>query len=477
VFTLFRPEFEAYARDAIAEQRQLHTGGWQAGDLHALQLERAAQTIRYVQANSAFYRDRLSGVGLAPTGPISPQEFAAVPFTTKDDLRADLFDVMSQPLDEAWVYYETTGTTGRATPCPRDERDSIVNNTALTLAYEGIFAQHGERHVVAVMGPTELHSTGDTFGDVLRNLGHTVVKMWPHSPVVGFPRALALLEQLGVTALVCTPGMAISLAKAARTAGIDLKSRLGVRLILTLGELTSPAMLENLGDLWSASVYNCMYASQEASIMAACHADGRLHTVPLNTYVEVIDPGTGRPVDAVNAVDAVGGVREGELVVTHLYQGAKPLVRYRTGDMVRLFAEPGSVLEVMQPIGRVRDALYLNGRQVTAFDLEQALFTHIRGVIDYFLFIDEVDGRDVVTANLEPTDELAGLSIDRGAIERAVADAFGVGCQVVLGSMDAITSTGAMVSWKAARIHDRRGTEPEPERLAALAIATGRDAR
>ncbi|MFE7137653.1 phenylacetate--CoA ligase family protein [Streptomyces sp. NPDC057644] len=471
MFTLFRPELAAYAQDTLTEQRRLHDGGRQPGELHSLQMERAAETIRYVRANSAFYADRLRGVAVPATGPISPQDFAAVPFTTKDDLRADLFDVMSQPIDRAWVYYETTGTTGRATPCPRDERDSIVNNTALTLAYEKIFAQHGERHVVAVMGPTELHSTGDTFGDVLRNLGHTVVKMWPHSPVVGFPRALALLEQLGVTAIVCTPGMAISLAKAARAAGIDLRGRLDVRLILTLGELTSPAMLENLGALWSAAVYNCMYASQEASIMAACHADGRLHTVPLNNHIEVIDPDTGR------AVEAVDGVREGELVVTHLYQGAKPLVRYRTGDLVRLFAEPGSVTEVMRPIGRSRDALRLGGRRVTAFDLEQTLFTRIRGVIDYFLLIDEADGQDLVTVNLEPVDEAAGAAIDRVAIRQAVADAFDVACEVVLGSMDAITSTGAMVSWKAARIHDRRGSGAEPERAAALAIAAGRGTR
>jgi phenylacetate-CoA ligase len=39
--------------------------------------------------------------------------------------------------------------------------------------------------------------------------------------------------------------------------------------------------------------------------------------------------------------------------------------------------------------------------------------------------------------------------------------------------MNAITSTGAMVSWKAARIHDRR-TGPEPERAAALSIAAAR---
>ena len=254
MFTIFRPDLNAFACETIAEQRRLHRGDFSPVDLYDLQMRRAADTIRYVRAHSPFYRDRLGDVSVPEASPVSAEQIAAMPFTTKDDLRSAMFDVLSQPLDRAWVFYETTGTTGRATPCPRTENDSIVNNTALTLAYEQIFAQHGERHVVAVMGPTELHSTGDTFGDVLRNLGHTVVKMWPHSPLVGFPRALALLEQLGVTALICTPGMAISLAKAARSGGINHMQRLGVRLILTVGELTSPAMLENLGDLWSARI-------------------------------------------------------------------------------------------------------------------------------------------------------------------------------------------------------------------------------
>jgi phenylacetate-CoA ligase len=170
-------------------------------------------------------------------------------------------------------------------------------------------------------------------------------------------------------------------------------------------------------------------------------------------------------------------MREGELVITHLYQGSKPLVRYRTGDMVRLHAKTDSPVEIMQPIGRVRDLLTLGGRRITAYDLEQTLFTHIRGALDYFLFIDEVDGRDKLTVTIEPTDEAAGKRIDDAAIRDAVNETFGVLCDVVLGPMDAITSTGAMVSWKAARIHDRRIAVAEPERVAALAIAAGRAGR
>lgn len=466
MFTIFRPELDSYARRVIAEQQRMYDGDLAEQELRATQLERIADTVRYVREHSPFYRERLSGIDFDSSRGLGA--LADLPYTTKDDLRARLFDLPSKPLDEAWVFYETTGTTGRATPCPRDEYDSIVNNTALTLSYRGIFDAHGDRHVVAVMGPTELHSTGDTFGDVLRNLGHTVVKMWPHSPVVGFTRALKLLEDLRVTALVCTPGMAISLAKAARTAGIDLRERLGIRLVLALGELAAPAMLERLGEQWDATVYNCMYASQEASIMATCHADRNLYTVPLTNYYEVLDPWTEQP------APEIGGVREGELVITSLYQGAKPLVRYRTGDMVRLGTKPGSILETVQPIGRGRDTLILGGRQVTAFDLEQALFIHVRGAIDYRLAIDEVDGQDRVVLQLDPVDDAAALGMDTQRIRDGVAADFGVRCDIELGPVDAITSTGAMVSWKAARIHDLRSTDGEIERLAALQIAAGR---
>ncbi len=469
MFTLFRPELGEYAQQVIAEHRRYYAGDIPAPELQSLQTERIRATLRYVRQNSPFYRRLLRDHSAEALAGVTTESLQELPFTTKDDLRAELFDVPSQPLDKAWTFYETTGTTGRATPCPRDERDSIVNNTALTLSYEAIFRQHGDRHVVAVLGPTELHSTGDTFGDVLRNLGHTVVKMWPHSPVVGIPRALTLLAELGVTAVVCTPGMAITLAKELRRSGADPKSAFQIRLMLALGELAAPAMLQQLGQLWGCAVYNCMYASQESSILASCRADGLLHTVPLNNFYEVVDD-LGRRV-----APGPGAVREGELVISHLYQGAKPLVRYRTGDMVRLAPSADSTTsQVLRPIGRVRDALHLAGRPVCAFDIEETLFLHIRGVIDYRLVIEQREGADVVVVHLEPVDEAAGEQIDRVEIAAAVRAEFGVDCEIELGRMDAITSTGAMVSWKAARIHDRRDGEIEPERLAALAIASAR---
>jgi len=472
MFTVFDPELHRFAQRVLAEQRAFDNSDLDAETLDRLRWERLRETLCYTRERSPFYRERLAQLCEDDMAELDRDTFSSLPFTTKEDLRRHQFGILSRPVEDAWVFYETTGTTGAATPCPRDNRDSIVNNIALTVCYDTILREHGDRHVAAVMGPSELHSTGDTFGEVFRNLGHTVVKMWPHSPVVGFHRALTLLDTLGVTVLVCTPGTAIALAKHAARQGIDLPRDLGVRVILAVGELATPSMLDNLGGLWGARVYNCMYASQEASILAACRADGLLHTVPLNNYYEVVDPHTSA------AVHRVDGERQGELVVTSLYQGSKPLIRYRTGDLVRV-ADPvaGSSYPsaTLRPLGRIRDVLTLAGREITAYEIEDAIFRRVRTVLDYQVLIDERAGRDVLTVRLETVRGAGPGPAQLSALVTGIDAELGVEAQVRLEKVDAISSTGAMVSWKAARIHDRR-SGAGPERQAALAIAGQRAA-
>lgn len=204
MFTLFDDELDRTARRVLAEHRDFDAGRLDPDRLAGLRLERLRASVRYAREHAPFYAETLAGLDPAAIDRLTPADLAELPFTTKDDLRREMFRMLSKPVSGAWIYYETTGTTGRATPCPRDNLDSLVNNTALTVCYDHIFRGHGEDHVVAVMGPTEMHSTGDTFGDVCRNLGHAVVKMWPHSPVVGYKRALEVLRELRVTVVFCT---------------------------------------------------------------------------------------------------------------------------------------------------------------------------------------------------------------------------------------------------------------------------------
>ncbi|RMI36435.1 phenylacetate--CoA ligase family protein [Streptomyces triticirhizae] len=474
MFTIFDDRLDAFARRTLDDHRRFDAGAWRPEEIEAHQLRALRETLRYVAARSPFYGELLGHLDESAIADLTFDSFAELPFTTKDDLRGRLLDMLSRPVHEGWIFYETTGTTGRATPCPRDNVDSLVNNTALSVCYRHVFEAHGDRHVIAVMGPNELHSTGDTFGDVCRNLGAAHAKMWPHSPVVGFPRALEVIREIAVTGVFCTPNVAMSMAREALRAGLEPRE-LGIRFFMFTGELATPGLLRNIGELWGATAYNCLYASQEASILGAVHGDGRLRTVPLNVYYELIDPETGRPVPRGE------GPRQGELVVTHLYQGSKPLVRYRTGDLVRLSPAPatdagGYPSEVLLPLGRVRDLIDLNGHGVTAYELESTILDRLAGAMDYQLVIDRIDGTDTLTVEVEtrggrplPPDNVTDLV-------RAARDAWGCPLTVAYGRLGGVTTTGAMVSWKAARVHDRRRA-PDAERRVALAMAGQREPR
>lgn len=474
MFTIYRPELAAPALELRDWHRSFLAGEWDARRLAEHQLDRLRATLTYVQQNSPFYRERLAGLDPSALQAVDEAALSRIPFTTKDDLRSAQRDLLSRPLSDAWIFYETTGTTGRSTPCPRDEIDSLANNTVLTTYYEGVLRRPGGGQVIGVAGPTELHAFSDTFGDVCRNLGLAVAKMWPHSPMVGFDRALDVMRNFPLTGLFCTPGMGLTLAKRAVAAGLDPRRDFALEVLMTTGELASPSLMANLGHIWGAQAYNALYASQESSVMGAVTGDGRVCTAPLIGIAEVIDPDTGRWVRPDGH-----GVREGEFVITHLYQGSKPLVRYRTGDLVRLVdPRPGDLVPAptIAALGRVRDRLELNGRPVTGYDLEDLLLRHLRGYLDYQIVIDRIDGADRLELTVQPLSaaEAAGIAAGAALAVEECREILGTELEVRTGELGNITSTGAMVSWKAARVVDRRTAEPDAEASIAARLAAGR---
>lgn len=471
MFTQYDPESATLTKELRDLFDEFGEGRWDAEALVSHQTRRLREVLAHVSVHSPFYRDRLAGFSGRAVSEMGIDDLRTLPFTTKEDLRKAQFDILSRPVSDAWIFYETTGTTGSPTPCPRTEGDTIHNNTVLTAYYRDVLAAHGDRQVIGVSGPTELHATGDTFGDVCRNLGHTVAKMWPHSPVIGFDRALDVMRALPVTGLFCTPGMAMRLAQKAAESGLDPRRDLSVGILMLTGELMSPSLLANIGELWGAEARNALFASQEASVLAAATSDGSLRVAPLINHYEVIDPDTTEPVEP----DA-DGVRYGELVVTNLYAGAKPLIRYRTGDMVRM-TDPGPRAAVPAPaleaVGRVRDRIMLNGHLINGYDLEDLLLRRFRGYLDYQITMTRDDiGTDHLSLTLKADPER-----HRADIERVTADCreeletpLGVG----FGTPGPITSTGAMVSWKAARVVDLRDGETSAESRSAERIAATR---
>lgn len=445
MYTVFRPELDDLAREILARYRAYQEGRTTPAELDAYRLDAFVATLEYAKKHSPLYRERLADVEPAQIKALDPEALAGVPFTTKDDLRDHGFRMSSLPVHRAWVYYETTGTTGASTPSPRADVDSLTTNIAMTVQYEPLVRGFGEEQVMGVCGPSELHAHGDTFTEVCRNLGVASVKMWPYSPMIGFERALRVLRELPVTGLFCTPGMAVALAKAAVRAGFDPRRDFRMRLLMLTGETAPPSLLAHIGALWGAEAHLSLYGSQESSVLALGSVDGCLRLTPLLNHYEVVDPVSLEPATA-----GADGVLRGEMVATHLYQGAKPLVRYRTGDLVRLY--PDARVEVL---GRAVDRLVLNGVETTAYDLEDLLLDGVGGFLDHRILIDRRDGRDVLTLVLTPEDEAAAPREVDARVD-ACREAFDVTLEVLVADAETVIDRTGPVSWKAPRIHDRR---------------------
>jgi len=141
------------------------------------------------------------------------------------------------------------------------------------------------------------------------------------------------LFDLGATVLVTTPQEGLELAQAAAAHGFH-PAKSPLRAILYAGRPGDDpgAVGRSLEAAWGAEPF-CVTWLTEAGITGyECPAHpGGVHLLASEIYAEVIDPETGRPLPPGE---------EGELVVTPLGRLAMPVIRYRTGDRVRLAAGP-----------------------------------------------------------------------------------------------------------------------------------------
>jgi len=139
------------------------------------------------------------------------------------------------------------------------------------------------------------------------------------------PTRLAWMQALGATVLVCTPSYALHLVEVARERDIDL-SKLPVRTTVHAGEPGAgiPAVRARIEAGWNARTFDHGGMTEMGAYGYECAGQTGLHVNESEFILEVIDPVTGEP------------ATDGELVLTNLGRIGSPLIRYRTGDHVRL---------------------------------------------------------------------------------------------------------------------------------------------
>ena len=96
-------------------------------EMTALQSERLVRQVKNVYENVAFYRKKMDDMGVEPGDIKGIEDIGKLPFTTKDDLRANYpFGLLAVPQEKIVRVQGTSGTTGKLTLASYTEKDVDV---------------------------------------------------------------------------------------------------------------------------------------------------------------------------------------------------------------------------------------------------------------------------------------------------------------------------------------------------------------
>ncbi|TDK43991.1 phenylacetate--CoA ligase family protein [Antarcticimicrobium luteum] len=300
-----------------------------APHIQALWQEQAA----YVEAHSDFYHTLWDG----RQPPARLEDLAELPLSDKAMLRQSqaahppFGDYLASARAAANRLHRTSGTTGQAMNLALSARDAAITQ-----------AVGGRCHSAAGLGPEDTvvhclnyqmwmggltdHMTLEATGALVVPFGVGATELLVHT-----------IQEVGITAISCTPSYPAVLERVIAEKFPGLTPRdLGLRLGLFGGEpgLDDPAFRARLRETWGMEPRNANYGVSDvfSNFAAQCEDDSHLHFMAADVlHPELIDPDTAAPLP-------LEAGQEGELVLTHLLRDCQPLVRFRTGDIIRIEA-------------------------------------------------------------------------------------------------------------------------------------------
>jgi phenylacetate-CoA ligase len=263
------------------------------------------------------------------------EDLADLPLSDKAGLRLSqaahppFGDYLTTPRAQVARVHRTSGTTGQAMTLALSARDCEI--TELVGARAQSLAGLGPGMTVVHCLNYQMWMGGLTDHMTLERTGATVVPFGVGSTAL----LVRTIRDLGITAISCTPSYPAVLERVLDEEFPGLApADLGLRLGLFGGEagLDDPALRARLTATWGMEPRNANYGVSDVfcNFAAQCPHDTDLHFVAHDVlHAELIDPDTAQPITLAEGAT-------GELVLTHLARDCQPLVRFRTGDILRI---------------------------------------------------------------------------------------------------------------------------------------------
>lgn len=369
-------------------------------DLQELQTKRLAQVLQRVYKAVPFYQKRFdeAKVGSLVENFKNLSDLKSLPFTYKYDLRNNYpFGLFAEPLTNVRRIHASSGTKGKPTVVgyTANDLETWKESCARSLACAGAKPEdiiHNAYGYGLFTGGLGMH-----YG--IEHFGATVI------PASGgrTQQQILLLQDFKARILLSTPSYALNIAYHMEEHGIDLSS-----IALEIGIFGAEPWTEELRKQIEArlkikalDIYGLSEIMGPGVSMECVEGRNGLHVWEDFFLPEIIDPKTGEPLPEGE---------EGELVFTNIQKEAIPVIRYRTGDISRLYYETCRCGRTMARMERVRarldDMLIIRGVNVYPSEIEQALLSIDELAPHYQLVVNREKALDVLEVQVEISEEI-----------------------------------------------------------------------
>ncbi len=322
-------------------------------ELEKQQLKDLKEIVKFAYDNAPYYKRSFDEAGVKPEDIQTLKDIEKFPFIDKKTERdtqgtgSFLGELCAVPEEDVIFVSTSSGSTGVPTMSPftKEDFDEFQDTESRWFWQMGMRPKdryvHALNFSLYVGGP-------DVIG--AQNLGALCI--W--GGTLPSERLLYILKEYQPTIIWTSPSYAWQLGEKALKQGIDPKKDLSIEKIIVAGELggSIDSTRKAIEDLWGAEVYDFYGLSDIFGACAAmCEVKNGLHIAENHILVETVDINTG---------EVLQPGETGELVYTTLRKHARPLIRFRSGDV-------GWVDQSPCPCGRTHARIHINGRKDDMF--------------------------------------------------------------------------------------------------------------
>ncbi len=386
--------------------------------LEEFQMHRFRMMLEEILSGNGFYQRKLYDAGVRKAGDIKRlEDLYKLPFTTKQELTLDQIGNapygtnLTYPRDRYTKIHQTSGTTGEPLQCLDTDESWEWWARCWATVYRAVGVTPRDRIFFAFsFGPFI------GFWSAYEGAKHVGGLAVPGGGMSSLQRARAILTH-DITVVVCTPTYALHLAEVAEEEGLDIAGS-AVHTTIHAGEpgASLPGTRSRIEKAWGARAFDHAGATEVGAWGFESQAQNGVFVHEGEFIFEVIDPDTGDHAE------------EGELIITNLGRVGFPVIRYRSGDRVRIAEGPSADGRTFRRldggvIGRVDDAMTVRGINVFPSAIENV----VRRFSEIGEFAVDVYRRDELD-ELELKIEVSGAEPDMvaAALQGEIRDSIGI---------------------------------------------------